>query len=87
MKMNSIAIYHGDIQIYFTVNDIAYAVEVKHTDYKLLIDNTDFEVYDINICRDKTYMFLKPLQNNTDILLDRAKKLCLKISSLKGGCR
>lgn len=87
MKMNSISIYHGDIEIYFTVDDTAYDVEVKHTDYKLLIDNTDFEVYDINICRDRTYIFLKPLQNNTDILLDRAKEMCLKISSLKGRCR
>lgn len=87
MKMNSISIYHGDIEIYFTVDGTAYAVEVKHTDYKLLIDNTDFEVYDINICRDRTYMFLKPLQNNTDILLDRAKEMRLKISSLMGRCR
>lgn len=85
MKMNSISIYHGDIEIYFTVNDIAYAVEVKPTEYKLLIEKTDFEVYDINICRDRTYMFLKPLQKNTDILLDRAKEMCLKISSLRGG--
>lgn len=87
MKMTSISIYHGDIQIYFTVSDTAYAVEVKHTEYKLLIDNTDFEVYDINIGRDRTYMFLKPLQNNTDILLDRAKVMGFKISSLKGRCR
>lgn len=84
MKMNSISIYHGEIQIYFTVNDTAYVVEVKPTDYKVLIDKTDFEVYDINICRDRTYMFLKPLQKNTDILLDRAKEMCLKISNLKG---
>lgn len=84
MRMNSISIYHGEIQIYFTVDDIAYAVEVKPTDYKLLIEKTDFEVYDISICRDRTYMFLKPLQKNTDILLDRAKEMCLKISSLKG---
>lgn len=89
MKMNSISIYHGEIQIYFTVDGTAYAVEVNPTDYKLLIDKTktdfgvDFEVYDINICRDRTYMFLKPLQKNTDILLDRAKEMCLKISSLK----
>ena len=82
--MNSISIYHGEINLYFTVDDTAYAVEVKPTAYKLLIDNTDFEVYDINICRDRTYMFLKPLQKNTDILLDRAKEMCLKISSLKG---
>lgn len=84
MRMNSISIYHGEIQIYFTVDDIAYAVEVKPTDYKLLIEKTDFEVYDISICRDRTYMFLKPLQKNTDILLDRAKEMCLKISSLRG---
>lgn len=87
MKMNSISIYHGYIEIYFTVDGTAYAVEVKSTDYKVLIDNTDFDVYDINICRDRTYMFLKPLQNNTDILLDRAKDRGLKISSLKGRCR
>lgn len=87
MKMNSISIYHGDIEIYFTIDGTAYAVEVKHTDYKLLIDNTDFEVYDINICRDRTYIFLKPLQKNTYILLDRAKEMCFKISSLKGRCR
>lgn len=87
MKMNSISIYHGDIEIYFTVDGTAYAVEVKPTDYKLLIDKTDFEAYDINICRDRTYIFLKPLQKNTDILLDRAKEMCLKISSLKGRCR
>lgn len=84
MKMNAISIYNGEIQIYFTVDDVAYAVEVKSTDYKLLIDKTDFEVYDITICRDMSYMFLKPLQKNTDILLDRAKEMCLKISSLKG---
>jgi len=59
-------------------------VEVKPIDYKMLIDKTDFEVYDINICRDRTYLFLKPLQKNTDILLDRAKVMRLKISSLKG---
>lgn len=87
MKMNSISIYHGDIEIYFAIDGTAYAVEVKSTDYKVLIDNTDFEVYDINICRDRTYMFLKPLQNNTDILLNRAKVMRLKISSLKGRCR
>lgn len=87
MKITSISIYHGDIQIYFTVDDTAYVVEVKPTNYKRLIDKTDFEAYDINICRDRTYIFLKPLQKNTDILLDRAKELCLKISSLKGGCR
>lgn len=84
MRMNSISIYSGEIQIYFTVDGIAYAVEVKSTDYKLLIEKTDFQVYDITICRNKTYMFLKPLQKNTDILLDRAKEMCLKISSLKG---
>lgn len=87
MKITSISIYHGDIEIYFTVDGIAYAVEVKPTNYKRLIDKTDFEAYDINICRDKTYIFLKPLQKDTDILLDRAKEMCLKISSLKGGCR
>lgn len=87
MKMNSISIYHGEIQIYFTIDGTAYAVEVKPTDYKLLIDKTDFEAYNINICRDKTYIFLKPLQKNTDILLDRAKEMCLKILSLKGRCR
>ena len=87
MKITSISIYHGDIEIYFTVDGIAYAVEVKPTNYKRLIDKTDFEAYDINICRDKTYIFLKPLQKNTDILLDRAKEMSLKISSLKGGCR
>lgn len=84
MKITSISIYHGDIEIYFTVDGIAYAVEVKPTNYKRLIDKTDFEAYDINICRGKTYIFLKPLQTNTDILLDRAKEMCLKISSLKG---
>ena len=84
MKMNSISIYHGDIQIYFTIAGTAYAVEVKPTDYNLLIDKTDLEVYDISICRDRTYIFLKPLQKNTDILLDRAKEMCLKISSLRG---
>lgn len=84
MKITSISIYHGDIEIYCTVDGIAYAVEVKPTDYKLLIDKTDFEVYDINICKDRTYIFLKPLQKNTDILLDRAKEMRLKISSLKG---
>lgn len=84
MKITSISICHGDIQIYFTVDNTAYVVEVKPTDYKLLINKTDFEVYDINICRDRTYIFLKPLQKNTDILLDRAKEMCLKISSLKG---
>lgn len=87
MKMNSISIYHGDIQIYFTIDGTAYAVEVKPTDYNLLIDKTDLEVYDISICKDRTYIFLKHLQNNTDILLDRAKEMCLKISSLKGRCR
>lgn len=87
MKMNSISIYHGDIEIYFTIDATAYAVEVKPTDYNLLIDETDFEVCDINICRDSTYIFLKALQKNTDILLDRAKEMGLKISSLKGGCR
>lgn len=87
MKITSISIYHGDIEIYFTVDGIAYAVEVKPSNYKRLIDKTDFEVYDINICRDKTYIFLKPLQKNTDILLDRAKEMSLKISSLKGGSR
>lgn len=84
MKITSISIYHGDIQIYFTVDDTAYVVEVKPTDYKLLINKTDFDVYEINICRDRTYIFLKPLQKNTDILLDRAKEMCLKITSLKG---
>lgn len=84
MKITSISICHGEIEIYFTVDGIAYAVEVKPTNYKRLIDKTDFEAYDINICRDKTYIFLKPLQKNTDILLDRAKEMCLKISSLKG---
>lgn len=84
MKITSISIWHGEIEIYFTVDGIAYAVEVKPTNYKRLIDKTDFEAYDINICRDKTYIFLKPLQKNTDILLDRAKEMCLKISSLKG---
>lgn len=84
MKMNSISIYHGDIEIYFTIDGTAYAVEVKSADYNLLIDKTDLEVYDISICRDRTYLFLKPLQKNTDILLDRAKEMCLKISSLKG---
>ena len=83
MKMNSISIYYGEVQIYFTVEDVAYAVEAKPTDYNLLIDKTDFEVYNINIFRDRTYIFLKPLQKNTDILLDRAKEMCLKISSLK----
>lgn len=83
MKITSISIWHGEIEIYFTVDGIAYAVEVKPTNYKRLIDKTDFEAYDINICRDKTYIFLKPLQKNTDILLDRAKEMCLKISSLK----
>lgn len=83
MKIKNISIYHGDIQIYFTVEDIAYAVEVKSTEYNLLIDKTDFEAYDISICRDRTCIFLKPLQKNTDILLDRAKEMCLKISSLK----
>lgn len=87
MKMNSISIYNGDIEIYFTVEGTAYAVEVKPTDYNLLIDKTDLEVYDISICRDRTYIFLKPLQKNTDILLDRAKEMCLKISSLKGEMR
>lgn len=87
MKMKSISIYYGDIEIYFTVDGTAYAVEVKPTDYNLLIDKTDLEVYDINICRDRTYIFLKPLQKNTDILLDRAKEMCLKISSLNGRCR
>lgn len=87
MKMNSISIYHGEIQIYFTIDGTAYAVKVKPTDYNLLIDKTDLEVYNINICRDRTYIFLKPLQKNTDILLDRAKEMCLKISSLKGRCR
>lgn len=84
MKITSISIYHGDIEIYFTVDGIAYAVEVKPTNYKRLIDKTDFDAYDINICRDRTYIFLKPLQKNTDILLDRAKEMGLKISSLKG---
>lgn len=87
MKMNSISIYHGEVQIYFTVEDVAYAVEAKSTEYNLLIDKTDFEAYDISICRDRTYIFLKPLQKNTDILLDRAKEMRLKISSLKGRCR
>lgn len=84
MKMNSISIYDGEIQIYFTVDGTAYAVEVKPTDYNLLVDKTELEVYDITICRGRTYMFLKPLQKNTDILLDRAKEMCLKISSLMG---
>ena len=87
MKMNSISIYHGDIEIYFTVDGIAYAVEVESMYYNFLMDKTDLEVYDISICRDRTYIFLKPLQKNTDILLDRAKEMCLKISSLKGGSR
>lgn len=87
MKMNSISIYHGYIEIYFTVDGIAYAVEVEPMYYNFLMDKTDLEVYDISICRDRTYIFLKPLQKNTDILLDRAKEMCLKISSLKGGCR
>lgn len=87
MKITSISIYHGDIEIYFTVDGIAYAVEVKPSNYIRLIDKTDFEVYDINICRERTYIFLKPLQKNTDILLDRAKEMCLKISSLKEGSR
>jgi hypothetical protein len=82
--MNSISIYHGDIEIYFTVDGTAYAVEVKPTDYNLLIDKTDLEVYDISIRRDRTYIFLKPLQKNTFLLLYLAKCLCLKISSLKG---
>lgn len=84
MKITSISIYHGEIAIYFTVDGIAYVVEVKPTNYKRLIDKTDFEAYDINICRDRTYIFLKPLQKNTDILLDRAKEMDLKISSLEG---
>ena len=84
MKMNSISIYHGDIEIYFTVDGTAYVVEVGSMYYNFLIDKMDLEVYDISICRDRTYMFLKPLQKNTDILLDRAKEMCLKISSLRG---
>ena len=83
MKIKNISIYHGVIQIYFICEGIAYAVEAKPTDYNLLIDKTDFEAYDISIYRDTTYIFLKPLQKNTDILLDRAKEMYLKISSLK----
>lgn len=84
MTITSISIFHGDIEIYFTVDAKAYAVEVKPTDYRLLIDKIDLEVYDINICSGRTYIFLKPLQKNTDILLDRAKVMNLKISRLKG---
>lgn len=84
MRIKNISIYHGDIEIYFTVDGTAYAVEVGSMYYNFLIDKTDFEIYDISICRDRTYIFLKPLQKNTDILLDRAKEMCLKISSLKG---
>lgn len=84
MKIKDLLIFHGDIDIYFTVDAKAYVVEVKPTDYRLLIDNIDFEVSEINICRARTYIFLKPLQKNTDILLDRAKDMCLKISRLKG---
>ena len=83
MTIKSIVIFHADIEIYFTVDAKAYAVEVKPTDYRLLIDNIDLEVCEINICRGRTYIFLKPLQK-TDILLDRAKEMGLKISRLKG---
>lgn len=84
MKIKDILIFHADIEIYFTVDAKAYAVELKPTDYRVLIDNIELEVCEINICRGRTYIFLKPLQKNTDILLDRAKDMCLKISRLKG---
>lgn len=84
MTISSILIFHDDIEIYFAVDAKAYAVEVNPTDYRVLIDKIELEVYEINVCRGRTYIFLKPLQKNTDILLDRAKDMCLKISCLKG---
>lgn len=84
MTITSITVFHGDIEIYFAVGTKAYAVEVKPTDYRVLIDKIHAEVYDINICKDRTYIFLKPMQKNTEILLDRAKEMGLKISRLKG---
>lgn len=84
MKIKDLLIFHANIEIYFAVDAKAYAVEVKPTDYRVLIDNIDLEVCEINICRATTYIFLKPLQKNTDILLDRAKEMGLKISRLKG---
>lgn len=84
MKIKDLLIFHADIEIYFTVDAKAYVVEVKPPDYRLLIDKIDLEVCEINICRGRTYIFLKPLQKNTDILLDRAKEMSLKISRLKG---
>lgn len=79
MQIIDLLVLYGDIEIYFTVVDTAYAVEVKSSDYMVLIDNVDLEVRGVNVCRDRTYIFLKPLQKNTDILLDRAKEMCLKI--------
>lgn len=84
MTITSISIFHGNIEIYFSIDAKAYAVEVKPTDYRVLVDKIDLEVCDINICTDKTYIFLKPLQKNTDILLEKAKLMNLKISRLKG---
>lgn len=85
MKIKDLLIFCGDIEIYFTtVTPKAYAVEVNPIDYIGLIDNIDLEVSGVNICSGRTYIFLKPLQKNTDILLDRAKDMCLKISCLKG---
>lgn len=84
MKIKDLLIFCGNIEIYFTVSAKAYAVEVKPTDYRVLIDNIDLEVCEINICSGGTYIFLKPLQKNTDILLDKAKEMGLKISRLKG---
>lgn len=83
MQIKDLLIFHADIEIYFTVENKAYAVEVKPTDYRVLVEKIDLEVCEINICRGRTYIFLKPLQKNTDILLDRAKEMCLKISRLK----
>lgn len=83
MKIKDLLIFHGDIEIYFNVEAKAYAVEVKPTDYRLLVDNIDLEVCEINICKGRSYIFLKLLQKNTDVLLDRAKEMCLKISRLK----
>lgn len=84
MKIQSISIYYGNTEIYFCVEGVAYVVESNPAEYKQLIDKTDFNAYDISICRDRTYIFLKPLQENTNVLLERAKEMGLKISNMKG---
>lgn len=84
MKIKDLLIFCMNIEIYCTVDAKAYAVKVKPTDYRVLIDNIDLEVSKINISSGLTSIFLATLQKNTDILLRRAKEMRLIILRLKG---